>query len=39
LSRRFDLLQSDLIRAFSLVHSSAARSAPARRPNDRDKHR
>jgi ribonuclease P protein component len=39
LQRRFDLLQSDLVRAFSLVHSSAARSAPARRPNDRDKRR
>jgi ribonuclease P protein component len=39
LRRRFDLLQADLIRAFSLVHSSAARSAPTRRPNDRDKRR
>ena len=39
LRRRFDLLQADLIRAFSLVHSSAARSAPTRRSNDRDKRR
>ena len=36
---RFDLLQADLIRAFSLVHSGAARSASTRRPNDRDKRR
>ena len=39
LARRFDLLQADLIRAFSLVHSSAARSAPTRQSNDRDKRR
>ncbi|WP_158817124.1 ribonuclease P protein component [Methylocapsa sp. S129] len=39
LARPFALLQSDLIRAFSLVHSSAARSAPARPSNDRDKRR
>jgi ribonuclease P protein component len=39
LERRFDRLQADLVRAFSLVHSSAARSAPARQPNDRDKRR
>jgi ribonuclease P protein component len=39
LRRRFDLLRADLIRAFSLIHSSAARSAPTRRPNDRDKRR
>ena len=37
LRRRFDLLQGDLIRAFSLVHSTAARSTSTRRPNDRDK--
>lgn len=37
LRRRFDLLQADLARAFSLIHSSAARSASQRRPNDRDK--
>jgi ribonuclease P protein component len=38
LGRRFDLLQADLIRAFSLVHSSAARS-PTRQSNGRDKRR
>lgn len=39
LSRRFDLLQADLAKAFSLVHSSASRAAPARPTNVRDKRR
>ena len=34
LKRRFDLLQADLVKAFALVHASAARP-----PNDRDKRR
>jgi ribonuclease P protein component len=35
----FALLQAEIIRAFSLVHSSAGRSAAARLSNDRDKRR
>jgi ribonuclease P protein component len=34
LKRRFDLLQADLVKAFALVHASAARPS-----NDRDKRR
>jgi ribonuclease P protein component len=39
LGRSFELLRADLARAFSSVHSSAARSAPARSSNDRDRRR
>jgi ribonuclease P protein component len=39
LGRSFELLRADLARAFSSVHSSAARSAPARPSNDRDRRR
>lgn len=39
LGRRFDLLQADLRRAFSLVHSSSPQSGRARQSKDRDKRR
>ncbi|MGD0722515.1 MAG: ribonuclease P protein component [Roseiarcus sp.] len=39
LRRRFDLLRTDLARAFALVHSRASRAGSARPSNDRDKRR
>jgi ribonuclease P protein component len=39
LLRPFALLRSDVMRAFSLIHSNASRPAPTRQSNDRDKRR
>jgi ribonuclease P protein component len=39
LVRRFDLLLSDLERAFSALHAPSARSGRSRRPEDRDQRR